>query len=132
MTMLKALLLPFDEDRAVEVIDFDDSSYQNLYPIVAPESRMFTAQDFPGGTMYGDDEGLLWGDPSKRINARAMQLLGERSDHGIEDFMSPLVGDWLVFGPVDAEGNNTSVPQDVIDFRFTWTARRPSVTGEAS
>lgn len=129
---IKALLIPFDESKPVEVIDFDDSDYQNLYPLVAPESRMFTAQDFPGGTMYGDDEGLLHGNVAERINARAMNLLGERTGNTPSDFMSPLVGDWLAFGPIDGEGNNTDVPQDVIDFEFTWSARRPAIPGEAS
>lgn len=125
---IKAVLIPFDEDKPVEVIDFDNSSYENYYPLVAPDSRCFTVLGASGYDMFGDDEGLLRADAGDRINARAMELYAAGAGVGvtIQDFHSPLVGDWLVVGseegPMDQE-KVTDVPQEVIDFTYSWTTK---------
>lgn len=126
MATIKAVLIPFDESKPVEVIDFDNSTYTNIYPLVAPDSRCFTVLAMGDCDAYGDDEGLFHEDASNRINARMMQLYGEAHGVGILEYHSPLVGDWLVVGPergpLDQE-KATDVPQRVLDFTYTWTTR---------
>lgn len=123
---IKAVLIPFDEDKPVEVIDFDNSHYTNIYPLVAPDSQTFTVLAMGDCDAYGDDEGLLRSDAGDRINARMMELYGDATQSKIADFRSPLCGDWLVVGPeagpLDRE-KATDVPQRVIDFTYSWTTK---------
>lgn len=118
----KAVLIPFDEDKPVEVIDLAPG-LDAIYERVAPDSRCFTGMSGSDFYLMGDDEGLFHEDVQNRVNARVMQLFGEDSGVGIEGFHSPLVGDWLVVGPADDEGENTDVPQRVIDFTYSWTTK---------
>lgn len=123
MTTKKALLIPFDETLPVTVVEVERDSLDAIYDLCAPESRCFTVLGGDDYSMYGDDEGLLRADAGHRVNARAMQLYAASEGAGIDDFMSPLVGDWLVFGGVDAEGETGEVTVRVLNFRFSWTAR---------
>lgn len=122
---LKALLLPFDESQPVRVIEVRDGNLQDIYDRIAPDSRLFTCLNGKDFTLYGDDEALFHSEAHLRINAKAMQLLAESEGVSIDAFHSPLVGDFLVFGLPDEEGNNTDVPQRAVDFRFSWTANPP-------
>jgi hypothetical protein len=125
MTTTKAVLIPFDESKPVEVIDLNsDSNNDQLYDLVAPDSRCFTGMRGSDFYLMGDDEGLFHEDVENRVNARVMELFAKDNGMGIRDYHSPLVGDWLVVGPADEEGDSTDVPQRVIDFTYTWTAQR--------
>jgi hypothetical protein len=123
-TAKKAVLIPFDESKPVEVIDLA-AGLDAIYDRVAPDSRCFTGLGGSDFYLMGDDEGLFHQDAANRVNARVMQLYAEDNGGGISDFRSPLVGDWLVVGPADEEGETTDVPQRVIDFEYSWTAVRP-------
>ena len=118
----KALLIPFDDEKSVEVvtIDTDSEGLDSIYKRVAPDSRMFTVLGGDAFDLLGDDEGLLRSDAGERINARVMQLYAEDQNVALADFHSPLVGDWLVAGPLDEDGNQTDVPQGAVDFKFSW------------
>lgn len=119
-TAKKAVLIPFDESKPVEVIDLAPG-LDAIYEHVAPDSRCFTGLGGSDFYLMGDDEGLFHEDAGNRINARVMQLYAEDNGVGIRQFHSPLVGDWLVVGPADEEGETTDVPQRVIDFTYSWT-----------
>jgi hypothetical protein len=123
MATTKALLIPFDDTLPVEVIDLDNTDYRNITKIVAPDSGLFTRLGAETFDLFGDDEGLFHPEAHLRINARAMQLYADSVGAKLEDFGSPLVGDWLAVGLPNARGNNTDVPQAVIDFTFTWTRK---------
>jgi hypothetical protein len=125
MTTTKAVLIPFDESKPVEVIDLRPNDLDQLYDLVAPDTRLITGMGMSDAYMFGDDEGLLRNDAGERINARVMELFAKDAKMGIRDYHSPLVGDWLVTGPADGEGDNTDVPQRIIDFTYSWTAVRP-------
>lgn len=121
MATTKAVLIPFDESKPVEVVDLRPNDLDQLYDLVAPDTRLITGMGMSDAYMFGDDEGLLRDDAGERINARVMELFAADNGMGIRDFHSPLVGDWIVTGPADDEGDNTDVPQRVIDFTYSWT-----------
>jgi hypothetical protein len=121
----KAVLIPFDDTKPVEVVEVEQNDLDRLYDLVAPDTRLITGMRMSDAYLFGDDEGLLRNDAGDRINARVMQLFADDNKMGLHDFHSPLVGDWLVVGPSDDDGNNTDVPQRVIDFAYSWTAKRP-------
>lgn len=119
---IKALLLPFDGGQPVRVIEVRDGNLEDIYDRIAPDSRLFTCLNGKDFSLYGDDEGLFHAEAHLRINARAMQLYADSEGVGIEAFTSPLVGDFLVFGLPDREGNTTDVPQRAVEFDYSWTA----------
>lgn len=116
--MYKALLIPFDDKKPVEIVEINDRD--DIYKHVAPDSRMFTVVGGHRFDLLGDDEGLYQGNPAERINARAMEIYAADQRVGLSAYASPLVGDFLAVGPVDDYGNQTDVPGEVIKFRFTW------------
>lgn len=124
MTITKAILVPFDDEKPVELIDLDNSDYLNITKIVAPDSGIFTRLGSMTFDMYGDDEGLLRNDAGERINARAMQIFAHDTGSTLRDYTSPLVGDWLLTGHPDIEGENTSVNESLLHFPFTWKSAR--------
>lgn len=128
MSTKKALLIPFDDSKPVTVVEVKEG-LDPIYDLCAPESRCFTILGGDDFSLYGDDEGLLRSDAGERINARAMQLYAVSIGKTLEDFHSPLVGDWLAFGGVDAEGDTEEVTVRVLNFRFTWTSRSDDLAG---
>jgi hypothetical protein len=126
MATTKAVLIPFDESKPVEVIDLG-RGLDAIYERVAPESRMFEVTRGNTFDLLGDEEGgpLMRSDASERINARAMQIYASDKLMSLRDYTSPLCGDFLAVGIPDEEGEHTDVPQHVIDYRYSWTAVRP-------
>lgn len=122
---IKAVLIPFDEDKPVEVIDLAPG-LDAIYERVAPDSRMFEVVRGNTFDLFGDEEGgpLMRNDAGDRINARAMQIYASDMLMGPRDYSSPLCGDFLAVGQPDDEGEQTDVPQHVIDFTgYTWTTK---------
>lgn len=109
---MRAILIdPFKCE--VTEIDYDNSNFENLYPLLSHESMpvdCFTVVDFGDGeTLYVDDEGLLKS-PERGF------ILGNSQ---------PLAGKGVILGS-DDEGNSiaTKIPLDVIQekvlfFEFT-------------
>ena len=124
MSKFKALLIPFDDDKPVEVVEIN--GLNDIYKYVAPDSRMFEALRTATFDLLLDEEGgpLMRSDAGDRVNARAMQLYADAEDMRLLDYGSPLCGDFLAAGPVDRRGEMTDVPQEVIDFPFSWRIKR--------
>lgn len=124
-TAKKAVLIPFDEDKPVEVIDLAPG-LDAIYGYVAPESRMFEVTRGNTFDLFGDEEGgpLMRSDAHERINARAMQIYASDMLMGIRDYAVPLCGDFLAVGKPDDEGERADVPQHVIDYdNYSWTTK---------
>jgi hypothetical protein len=124
MSKFRALLIPFDDDKPVEVVQID--GLDDIYKYVAPDSRMFEVLGSDKFDLLLDEEGgpMMRNDAGDRINARAMELYADAEGVGFGDFMVPLCGDYLAAGPVDRRGEMTDVPQEVIDFPFSWRIKR--------
>lgn len=125
MTTTKAVLIPFDESKPVQVVDLE-AGLDAIYALVAPDSRMFEVTRGNTFDLYGDEEGgpLMRDDAKDRINARAMQIYASDMLMGIRDYGQPLCGDFLAVGMPDDEGERTDVPRHVIEYNnYTWSAR---------
>lgn len=125
MATTKAVLIPFDESKPVEVIDLAPG-LNAIYERVAPESRVFEVVRGNTFDLFGDEEGgpLMRSDAPDRINARAMQIYASDMLMGIRDYSQPLCGDFLAVGQPDDEGERTDVPQHVIEYdNYTWSTK---------
>lgn len=117
-----ALLIPFDETKQPHLLELDPG-LDAIYALVAPDSRMFEVTYGVSIELWGDEEGGpgMRNDAHLRVNARAMQLFAADHKVGLEAFVSPLCGDFLAVGRIDADGNPTDVPAWVQEFVFTWS-----------
>jgi len=124
MATTKALLIPFENDKPVQVLDLE-SGFEHMYPLIAPDSRMIEVLRTEQFELFLDEEGgpLMRSDAGERINARAMQLYAFA--HNITDpsaFAYPFCGDFIAMGLIDAEGErNADVPEWVTEFPFSWS-----------
>jgi hypothetical protein len=130
MSTINVVVIPFDNDKPVRRESYDTTNYKNLTRLIFDGGTdgtfsCMTSADSLGHevTFWFDDEGLLRNDAGNRINARAMQLFGHLEGVGVEDFAVPLVGDYVITGGVDDEGESLDAPGWVMDFGFTWTAK---------
>jgi hypothetical protein len=116
--MTNAILIPFDNDLPIREVTFD--GLDDMYKLIGctDVERLATQKV----TFWLDGEGLLRSDAGERINARAMQLYAELCDMTLADFAVPLVGDYLLDGPCDDEGEETDVPSWVKHYPFSWSA----------
>jgi hypothetical protein len=123
--MTKGLLIPFDDALPVQEVEFN--GLDDMYRLTGCSmiDRMVAENDEYAATFWFDDEGLLRSDAGQRVNARAMQLYAYLTGHQLDDFSVPLVGNYLIDGMCDDEGNETDVDPDLKDFQFTWSAVRP-------
>lgn len=112
----KAILIPHDNNKQVEVVDMDSSDYREITRKVAadPVNGLFSCSTIGGGrcSLWYDDEGLF--NQPTNVNTRAMALWASIDRVDIRDFAVPLVGDYLVTGPADDEGYTTDVPIDIV------------------
>lgn len=121
----KAILIPFDTSKPVEVIDLQPG-LDAIYERVAPDSRMFEVVRGNTFDLYGDEEGgpLMRGDADERINVRAMELFAKDWNTGPEAFARPLCGDFLVVGKMSYPSEDEEVlgdaPEWVIGHEFQW------------
>lgn len=106
--MLTVLYIPEDETLPVEVreINGDLSEYQEMV------NGYITATDIPAlkASVYSNDEGLLLRLP---VNLRANALLWANAPEHV--MFTMLVGNVVVTGMPDDDGETTSVPEHVIN-----------------
>lgn len=117
--MTKGLLIPFDDTLPVQEVEFN--GLDDMYRLT--ECSMIDRMVAKDVTFWFDDEGLLREDAGQRINARAMELYASLTGHVLKDFAVPLVGNYLLDGPCDAEGCETDIPERIKDFRYSWTTK---------
>ena len=74
--------------------------------------------------MFYDDEGLFRLEAGERlhdiINLRAMQLWAYCDGVTLTDFRVPLIGDYVIVGDADEDGNSLDAPEWVATFPFDW------------
>lgn len=137
--MVKAVLIPADVSKPVQEVSFNDTDYRNLTALIFDGSRdgtfdrMATANSLGAEvTFWFDDNGLARlesEDLADVINLRAMELYAHYEGMGrdplkaIDRFNVPLVGDYVITGGADEEGNDLDVPFGVAGFPFTWPGR---------
>lgn len=130
MSTINVIVIPADGTKPVRRDSYDTSDYTNLTALIFNGDRTGTFQcmtsaDKDGNevTLWLDDEGLLREDAGERINARAMELYAHLEEIGIEGFRVPLVGDYVITGGADEDGESLDAPGWIMDFPFTWSLR---------
>jgi hypothetical protein len=115
MTNHKALLIPFDENKPVEEIEFDADRPDTWAKLVCPAggSGAIDFKSFPtqGTQLMFDDMGLY--DQPNNTNPRAMKLWAHLSGISLDNFRQPLVGDFVVLGLDRYQGETEDVPGHV-------------------
>ena len=133
MTIIKVVLIPSDPTKPVQEVDYDEADYTNLTALIFDGDRSGTFQAFSLGnvrdgdvlTFWHDDDGLArleTEDIGDVVNLRAMELVGKLSACGIRDIV-PLIGNYVITGDADDEGESLPAPAWVKDHEFTWHHR---------
>lgn len=104
--MTKGIYLPADELAPLEVRDFAD--FMDYQSVVGGLFDVVDLSDL-SATVYVNDEGLIIGLP---VNPRATYLWWLCVPAARE--VSFLVGDAVIIGMPDAEGNDTDIPGDLL------------------
>lgn len=132
MGMINAILIPSDRTQDVRTVQYDDSDFTNLTALIFNGDRTgtfaSTTISSPRGTVsfWYDDEGLFRLGTEKIndiINLRAMELWAFLENATIHDFGTPLVGDYVILGGADEDGNSLPAPDWVKELTFTWPNR---------
>lgn len=132
--MSKAIIIPSDKDQPVRWAEHTNGDWKDMTALVFNGDReggrytMSTAgtNDLHLSFFY-DDEGLFRLEAGEHlpdiINLRAMQLWANLEGVQINDFDVPLIGDYVVVGDADDDGNSLDAPEWVMTFPFTWHQR---------
>lgn len=114
MTKYQALLIPADENVAVEEIEFDDATPREWSKLVcADKGGVVDFKSFPAKRtqlMY-DDMGFY--DQPNNTNPRAMKLWAHLAGIPLDNFRQNLVGDFVVIGLDPVMGETENVPGHV-------------------
>jgi hypothetical protein len=129
--MTRAIVIPADKTHPLRVVDHPSDDWKNMTALVFDGDR-------EGGTYSlsivgkGEKEVSLWYDDNGLarldneplpdiINLRAMEIWAFCDGvKNITDFSVPLVGDYVVTGQADDDGNSMDAPAWVMDFPFKW------------
>jgi len=139
--MSKAIIIPSDKDQPVRWAEHENGDYKSMTALVFGGNRdggMFSmstvGDEDKRVSLFYDDEGMFRLESENLpdiINLRAMQLWATLEGHAsIEEFSVPLIGDYVVVGDADEEGNSMDAPSWVMDFPFTWHTHIKLVTRE--
>lgn len=135
MSTIHVILIPADKTKPVARTTYDSSDYTNLTALIFNGDRtgtfdgMTTAADGPYEeeiTFWFDDNGLARADNEEIadiINLRAMQLYAHMTGMPLRSFAVPLIGDYVITGGADDEGESLDAPAWIMDFPFDWHNR---------
>lgn len=129
--MTKAIIIPSDATQPLRWAEYDNGDYRNLTALVFRGDRnggTYSMSTVGEGdrhvSLFYDDEGLFRLEAGEElpdiINLRAMELWAELDGVTINDFAVPLIGDYVVVGDADDEGNSMDAPAWVMDYPFIW------------
>lgn len=132
MASINVIVIPADKNAPVREDTYDSTDYKNLTALIFNGDRdgtfdRMTAGD-EGTTFWFDDDGLARLDTEEVgdiINLRAMQLYAYLAGMGtttaaLHDYAVPLVGDYVITGGADEEGNTLDYPGWLKEFPYTW------------
>lgn len=131
--MSRAIIIPADKNLPLRWVDHPADDWKNMTALVFNGNRnggtysMSTVgnTDDKRVSLFYDDEGLYRLDAGEKladiINLRAMELWAH-CDGGLDimDFRVPLIGDYVVVGDADDEGNSKDAPAWVADYPYDW------------
>lgn len=127
--MINVIIIPADKDKPIREAEYDSTDYKNLTALIFDGDRdgtfdVMTAEDHGDEVSFWfDDNGLARLDNEEVgdvINLRAMELYCHMTGTEMKDYGVPLIGDYVITGGADEEGESVSVPAWVKDFPFSW------------
>jgi hypothetical protein len=133
MSTIKVIVIPADKDQPVRLDSYDTSNYKNLTKLIFGSEdgtfdRMVSTDPHDGEvTLWFDDNGLTrldHEDINDVINLRAMELFAHlEGAMELKDYGVPLIGDYVITGGADDEGESLDAPLWIMDFPFSWHTR---------
>jgi hypothetical protein len=125
MTTYKAVRIPWQINQPVVEVEYDDANPDNLNTLVFgkyEESLALGYSTFRGRKvqMFYDDLGLYR--TPKNVNLRAMELWAHLAGRRFSEFHQPLVGDFIVFGLREYDGESDDIPADVLAFSMSMNS----------
>jgi hypothetical protein len=134
---INVIVIPADPDKPVRTDSYDSTDYKNLTALIFDGNRdgtfdrMTTVSEGDEITFWFDDDGLARLDTEQLadiVNLRAMELFAFTNDLGTEpaalhSFGVPLVGDYVITGGADDDGNSLDAPAWIAAYPFTWPAK---------
>lgn len=131
--MSRAIVIPADAKLPLRVVDHPADDYRNMTALIFDGDRMggtyslsIVGEGEKEVSLWYDDNGLFRLDNEKLpdiINLRAMELWAWCDGVKLEDFKVPLVGNYVVTGQADDEGNSMDAPDWVYTFPYSWHIR---------
>lgn len=127
--MINVIIIPADRHKPIREAQYDSTDYTNLTALIFDGNRdgtfdVMTAEDSGDEVSFWfDDNGLARLDNEEVgdvINLRAMELYGHMTGNGLQDYGVPLIGDYVITGGADEDGESMPAPAWVKDFPFTW------------
>jgi hypothetical protein len=133
MSTINVIVIPANKDLPVRRESYDSTDYTNLTALIfagdrdGTFDRMVSADPNDGEvTLWFDDNGLArldHEDVNDVINLRAMQLYSHLEGVDLEDYAVPLIGDYVITGGCDEEGESLDAPAWIMDYPFSWHTR---------
>lgn len=129
--MTRAIVIPSDKTLPLRWAEHSSNDWKNMTALVFGGNReggtyslSIVGEGDKQVSLFYDDNGLFRRDAGEKladiINLRAMELWAYCEGVNIEDFEVPLIGDYVVVGDADDEGNSTDAPAWVAEYPFKW------------
>ena len=113
MTVIKGIHVPADEDKPLELVEFDQGNIKAIQHYVGGWFQ-FVDVERPGASIACNEEGKVHGLPLNR-RATLIWWTGWTAARQVD----ALMGDCLIVGlPDEEEGNTQSVPDELVDLLF--------------
>lgn len=120
MTNYKAVKVPWDAEKPIEVVEYHEGG-DNLEelvfgPLVPGHTSRVCGMSIMGreAQCAYDDEGMF--NQPFNVNVRAMKLWAHLSGRKFTDFVQPLWGDYVILGFERDSGDSKDVPDSVLAF----------------
>lgn len=107
---IKGIVVPHDEEQQLQLVEIEQGNYRDIQSHVGGTFDVIDIQRPTLTSVFIHDEGKIIGLP---LNRRATMLLWA-SDAKWRGY-DIIVGDALILGPPDEEGETTAVPGEVED-----------------
>lgn len=129
--MTRAIVIPSDKTLPLRWADHSSDDWKNMTALVFGGNReggtyslSIVGEGDKQVSLFYDDNSMFRLESEKLpdiINLRAMELWAY-CDGGLDitDFEVPLIGDYVVVGDADAEGNSMDAPAWVAEYPFKW------------
>ncbi len=116
MSVIKGIYLPCDADKPIERVEFESGNIKAIQHYVGGWFQVVDIER-PGASIFCDEEGKMKGSP---LNRRATMLWWTHWTPARN--VDVLMGDCLIIGQPDDDGESQSVPDELVNLLFNTEA----------